>query len=701
MMLLTTSPHLPFSQPEIIFAVVLLIMLLAPLLLDRLKVPDIVGLIIAGVLIGPHGFHILERGEAIDLFGTIGLIYLMFLVGLEVDIIDLKKNKYKSIVLGSLSFLMPLAGATTIAYFFFENDIVGSLLIAAAMASHTLISYPVIDRLGIAKNRSSVISFGATIIVDTAVLLILAFIAGSVKENADIYSRLLLVGSIIVFSFVVLKGIPMITRWFFKKLSVGGSEQYIFILTVVLVTSVMAEIVGIEPILGAFLAGIALNPYIPHISPLMNRVKFIGNTLFIPFFLIGVGMMVNIKDLFSGWDIAVFVLVFFFVASGTKYLAAFITQKIFKFSITERNLIFGLTEARAAATIAVVMVGYNLELVDNTVLNGTVIIILLSSISSSFVTQWAGAKIAEKQNEDENSGEIIHDRILVPISKPETIERSVHLAVLFKNPLSKDAIFPLAVVKDDEHAEREIKKEHSLLQRAVEIGSSTEMKIDPVARVDHDPAAGILRAIKELGINKVLIGWDSKQFSAENFYSTILGKILSKSGQMTIVSKVMHPCNTFKRIFLAVPNNAHLEIGFDEWLNTVKNFSKQIGAVIELFAEKEMADKVVYDLKNSKQSIQVKINIFDDWDDFLVLSGKMKINDLIIFIKARKNTNSFHSAMDVIPEKLIKYHSELSVLFIYPRQEGFGSVSSEKKDGYFKRVLSKVIHPHDHHEKKQ
>jgi Kef-type K+ transport system membrane component KefB len=659
--------------------------------------PSIVGLIVAGVLIGPHGFHILERGEAIELFGTIGLIYLMFLVGLEVDIIDLKKNKNKSILLGSLSFLLPLGASFLTAYFLFDMTAISSLLIASAIASHTLIAYPIVNNLGIAKSRASTISFGATIIVDTAVLLILAFISGSVKDDADMYSRLFLVLSILVFSLVVLKGVPLLTRWFFKNVTTEGSSQYIFILTIVLVTSVLAEFAGIEPILGAFLAGIALNPYIPHVSPLMNRVVFIGNTLFIPFFLIGVGMMVDVGGLFKGWSVAVFVLVFFAIAAGTKYLAAYITQKIYKYSFAERNLIFGLTGARAAATIAVIMVGYNLELVDISVLNGTVIIILLTSLTASMITQSAGTQIAESEKESDHS-QAVHDRILVPIANPKTIDSLIHLAVLFKNRAAKDPIYPLSVVEDNEHTEKKIKKGQSVLQQAVEIGSSTEMTVEPVTRVDHDVASGIIRAVKELSINKVIIGWDSKQLSAETFYDSVLGKILMKSGQMIIVSKIMHPCNTFKRIFLVVPNNAQLESGFYEWIQTIKGFAKQIAATIEIFAEEDLAQQINSELKKTKQAIEVNINHFDDWDDFLVLAGKMKVNDLILFVKARKDSISFHSAMDIIPQKLLKYHAELSVIFIYPHQDYIHSsklnvpADSSKKKPLIKRVISNMLH---------
>jgi len=698
-------PSLPFSQPEIIFAIVLLIMLLAPLLLDKLRVPSIVGLIIAGVLIGPHGFHILERGEAVELFGTIGLIYLMFLVGLEVDIIDLKKNKNKSILLGSLSFLLPLGVSFLAAYYFFDMSFVGSLLVAAAIASHTLIAYPIVNSLGIAKSRASTISFGATIIVDTAVLLMLAFISGSVKDGANIYSRLFLVLSIIVFSLIVLKGIPLLTRWFFKNVTTGGSSQYIFILTIVLVTSVMAEFAGIEPILGAFLAGIALNPYIPHVSPLMNRVVFIGNTLFIPFFLIGVGMMVDVGGLFTGWSVGIFVAVFFAIAAGTKYLAAYITQKVFKYSLAERNLIFGLTSARAAATIAVVMVGYNLELIDISVLNGTVIIILLTSLTASLATQSAGKIIAESEKEDAGGSNSIHDRILIPIANPKTIEGLMHLAFMLKNRFAKDPVYPMSVVGDDEHAETKIKKEHSILQQAVEIGTSIEKNVHPVTRVDHDVASGIIRAAKELSINKIVIGWDGKQLPAETFYDSILGKILNKTSKMIVVSKVLHPCNTFKRIFLAVPNDAQHEPGFYEWIQTIKSFAKQIAASIEIFANEELAQIINYELKKTKQAIKVNIDHFDDWDDFLVLAGRMKANDLIIFIKARKNSISFHSAMDVIPQKLMKYHDDLSVLFIYPHQENIQlnekntQSPTKKKSPLIKRVISNVLHHKNSEEK--
>lgn len=695
MIFLIQQPTLPFSEPEIIFAVVLLIMFFTPLFLERLRIPSIAGLILAGVLIGPYGFYILERGEAIDLFGTIGLIYLMFLVGLEVDIIDLKKNKNRSLILGALSFFFPLILSGLAAYYMFSYSLTTSVLIAAAMASHTLISFPVIARLGITKSRASVISFGATVIVDTAVLLVLAFISGAAEEGSNIYTRLLLVAYIVVFTVLVLKGIPLLARLFFKRMNHTGSLQYIFILTVVFITSVLAEFMKIEPILGAFLAGIALNPYIPHVSPLMNRIKFIGNTLFIPFFLIGVGMMVDLTQLVSNYDLVLFVTVFFILAIAGKYLASFITQKVFRFAACEGLLMFGLTGARAAATIAVVMVGYNLELVGDNVLNGTVIIILLTSILSSMLTQTAGKRIVKYEERNGAFEEDIHDRILVPIANPSTLRCLIHLSVLLRHPLAKDPIFPLSVIENGSDNRKNVRREHSVLAKAEKIGSAAEVNIQAVTRVDNNIAKGIIRAADDLAANKVVIGWDKNQLEAESFSETILGALLRMTDRMLAVSHLLHSCNTFKRIFLVVPNNAHKESGFSEWVQTVRNFAKSISASLELFAEPETADRTEAEFYKGNKNLKIKTHYFDDWNDFLMIAGKMRQNDLIIFVKARRDTLSFHKAMDDIPAKLHKYHEEISFMFIYPHQDIILNDPTErifnpKKDSLLKRMLSRM-----------
>ncbi|HEY4650687.1 MAG TPA: cation:proton antiporter, partial [Pontibacter sp.] len=273
---------LPFEDPVMIFMMVLLIILVAPMILNRLRIPGIVGLIIAGVLVGPNGLNLLMRDASIILFGTVGILYIMFLAGLEVDMIDFKKNKNKSMVFGALTFLIPITVGTLVFYYIMGYEILSAILLSSMFSSHTLIAYPIASRLGLNKNEAVTITIGGTIITDTAVLLVLAVVAGSAEGNIDFFYWIKLAMSLSVFAAVVMFGFPYIARWFFRHIEGEKGAQFIFVLTMVFAAAFLAELAGVEAIIGAFLAGLALNTLIPHTSALMNRIEFVGNNVFIP-----------------------------------------------------------------------------------------------------------------------------------------------------------------------------------------------------------------------------------------------------------------------------------------------------------------------------------------------------------------------------------------------------------------------------------
>ena len=441
---------LPLQNPVLKFSIILFIILFAPLLLNKIRVPQLIGLIIAGAIVGPYGFHLLERESSVVLFGTVGLLYIMFLAGLEIDLGDFKKNKNKSIVFGLYTFLIPMTLGILGGIYVLQFNMMTSVLLASMFASHTLIAYPLISKLGIAKNKVVNITVGGTMITDTLALLVLAVIAGmAVGEiTGDFWIRLGI--SIVIFASIVIFIFPLVGRWFFKNYE-DNISQYIFVLGLVFLASFLAEAAGVEAIIGAFLAGLALNRLIPHTSPLMNRIEFVGNALFIPFFLIGVGMLINFRVFFVDTQTIFVAVVMTVIATGSKFLAAFLTQKTYKFSNAQRDVMFGLSNAQAAATLAAVLVGYEIilgetadgqpiRLLDETVLNGTILMILVTCTIASFVAQRGGAKIAleEMGNEAEPTADTEGgEKILIPVNYPDNIEELINLGITIKSQKTK------------------------------------------------------------------------------------------------------------------------------------------------------------------------------------------------------------------------------------------------------------------------
>ncbi len=551
-MVLLFELTLPLKDPVQVFFVILVIVFLAPLVLNRLKIPSILGLILAGTLVGPHGLGMLESSQT-TLFGTVGLLYIMFTAGLEIDMNDFRKNRHKSIIFGLCTFMIPLTLGTVVCYYLLQYSFRSSFLLASMFSTHTLIAYPLASRLGIIKNEAVTVTVGGTIITDTLALLILAVITGSVKGSLNVAFWLRLVVSMSVFVAIVLWVFPMISRWFFRSVEREGVIQYIYVLLVVFAAAFLAEVAGLEPIIGAFLAGLALNRLIPHTSPLMNRVEFVGNALFIPFFLINVGMLVDLGVLLNGLEALIVASTLIVVALSSKWLAAFAMQKIQGYTVTQRNVIFGMSSAHAAATIAIILIAYNLQLLDENVLNGTILLILVTCLVSSFVTDRAGRKLAIQQSQQPPEHNTYQEKILVPVANPATLEPLIDLAMMLRRPQSEDPVYPLAVVQDDQKAQDNVLMNHKLFENAMKYASASDQALQPIYRVDMNASSGIVRAIKELMITKVVMGWNGKVTASQRIFGSVLDHVLENTEQMVLVTKLLHPINTFRHIVLIAP----------------------------------------------------------------------------------------------------------------------------------------------------
>ncbi|HSP82779.1 MAG TPA: cation:proton antiporter, partial [Gillisia sp.] len=461
---------LPFSNPVLVFSVILLIILISPILFRRLNIPGIIVLIISGIIVGPFGAGLLEQNVAIDLFSKIGLLYIMFIAGLELDMNQFKVNRNKSFLFGGFTFAIPLIIGFPVCYYFLGYDFNASFLTASMFATHTLIAYPIVSRLGVSKNEAVAITVGGTILTDTAVLIILAIIMGNAQEGGltmDFWIRLVI--SLAIFIAIMFFVVPKIAKWFFTKMEKEKHSHYIFVLTVVFLAAFLAELAGIEDIIGAFLAGLALNRLIPHSSALMNRIEFMGNSLFIPIFLLSVGMLVDVRVIFSGYMAIVVALTLSIVAIAGKWLAAFFTQLVFKYTSSQRKIIFGLSSGHAAATLAVILVGFNAGIIDKNILNGTIILILITSIVATFATEKA-AKMLVIESQDSNPEEVKNsesfkmETILIPLANIINFDKLVEFAILIKDKSSENPVSILSVVPNDEQAELNIAQAKTKLE---------------------------------------------------------------------------------------------------------------------------------------------------------------------------------------------------------------------------------------------
>ena len=666
--------NLPWKEPVFVFALILAIILVMPLLMKKIKVPGIVGLIIAGFAIGPKGGGVIEL-ETIRLFSTIGLLYIMFLAGLEIDFRDFQKNRNKSILYGALVFTIPFILGIVSSLYILHLSWLSALLMASMYTTHTLISYPIVSRLGVTKNEAVTVTVGGTIVTDTAALLFLSFITSMVK-GADASSILLKMGiAFAVFLILVMVVFSRIARWFFKNVESEGTSQFVFSLFIVFISAVTAELAGIEAIIGAFLAGLTLNRLIPHSSVLMNRVNFTGNAIFIPVFLLSVGMRLDMSVLVSDWSTWKVIILMLSVAITGKWLAAYIGQKIFKYSVIERNLMFSLSVSKAAVALAVVLTGFELKLFDVSILNGTIVVILVTCLISTFIAENAAKKLAIKELEKMGKDTEGVERILVPIANPANFEQLIDLAILIKNPQSDEPIYPLSVVNDDAESKKRILLNDKLFSNAITHARAAEVKVEVVSRVDLNVAGGIVRAAKDLAISDVIIGWNGKANAIDFFFGNIMSQLLQNSPQTVMISKVLQPINTFWSIHVVVPLNAELESGFNHWLLKLIRLTGQLGARLVFYIVENDA-KHWRKILTSYKLPQADFKNLVDWEAFETLSNTLADNDLLLIVSARPHTLSYSKYMERLPRVLSDKFENTSFVILFPEQaadtEGVG-----------------------------
>ena len=416
---------LPITDPTWIFFVVLGVILFTPMLLERLRIPSIVGLIVVGVVIGPHGVHLLNRDASFEIFGKVGLYYIMFMASLGMNLTDVMRHRYVALSFGLISFALPFALGLGVNVWALGMSLPAGVLVASMYAAHTLLTYPVVMRWGLSKHRSVGIAVGATIITNILTLLVLAIVGGAYKPDGEGFNFLLLGARLLALSAGIVVVFPWICRRFFRRFD-DNVVQYIFVLTLVFLGAGLMEWVGMEGILGAFLVGLALNREIPPAGPLMNHIDFVGNALFVPYFLIGVGMIINVQAMASDYSIFVTAGVMIVTGAAGKILAAH-GIRLMGFSAGEAQLVSGLSTARAAATLAIALVGYEIILPDGSrllgddIINAAMFLILGSCIVASTLTDRAARKIVLSGEAAQEDASADKDSIIVALSYPNML----------------------------------------------------------------------------------------------------------------------------------------------------------------------------------------------------------------------------------------------------------------------------------------
>ncbi|MDE6207941.1 MAG: cation:proton antiporter [Muribaculaceae bacterium] len=670
------------TQPVQIFFIVLVIILFAPLLLNKLKIPHIIGMIVAGIVIGPYGFNVLDNDSSFALFGQVGLLYLMFLAGLEIDMYHLRLNLRRGLIFGILTLVVPLVMGVLSSMYLLGLDPVTSFLLGAMYASHTLLAYPVVARLGITRSPAVIIAVVGTIIAVIGALLVLAAAVSVRREGYfNIGAIGLLMLKLVLWVAALLYIYPRITRYFFKKYS-DKVLQYVFVLVLVFFAACTAQLIGLEPVLGAFFAGLLLNRYIPVASPLMSSIEFVGNALFIPFFLISVGMMINV-GVFGDTRTLGVAAIMLVVALASKWLPAWIAQRIIGLNADSRRVMFGLTTAHTAVALAVVAVGYRLEMFDERILNSTIAVILVTCALAPLITAGAAArlKVEMVDNGVDSSPAPKNQRnnnTLIGIANPVTAAPLVEMAVLMRNTRGTHHFYALHVRNDNTLKSKALS--YNSMEAARKTGAAADTEIEILDRYDLNTVTGVLNAIEERDITEILLGMHRRQTVVDSFFGVKVEQLLRATNKMIILSRCFIPAGTITRVVVWVPPGAQYETGFNRWVRALSRLTRQVGCRIIFCCPGELQPLIRGVIYSENYGIRCEFRTTEGWDDLILLSNTIQDDDLFVVVGARGQSVSYHPEMAELPSFLQRYFAQHNLMMIYPEQFGEAPVLTSFTD---------------------
>ena len=679
--MLNLTHYFPITDPTLIFFVVLLIVLFAPIIMGKLRIPHIIGMVLAGIVVGKYGLNILERDSSFELFGKVGLYYIMFLAALEMDMEGMKKNKSRLLIYGLLTCFIPFTLTYLMSIHLLHYSAKASLLLSCIMASNTLIAYPIVSRYGLQQKPSVTLSVGSSMLSLLIALVILAGLVASFGEHDGVLFWVFFAAKFAAYCGFMIFLIPRLTRWFLRRYS-DAVMQFIFVMAMLFMSAALSQIVGIEGVFGAFFAGLILNRYIPHISPLMNRLEFIGNALFIPYFLIGVGMLINVNLLFQGGHIlwVIFCIVFF----GTlgKAIAAYAACLGFRLPLSSGHMMFGLTSAHAAGSIAMVMVGMNIligpntYLVNDDMLNGVVIMILFTCIISSLLTDWSSQKniLRDKElpeAEDEKKGN--DEKILIPVRYPEYADSLMDLALLVRNQKLNRGLVCLNVVYDDKDMRYNQEQGRQLLDHCSQLAAATDVMTQTQVRIAANIANGIKHAFNEFQCSEIIIGMHMHPERSPKFWGEFHQSLFNGLSRQIIMARVIQPLNTIRRIQVAVPSRAEFEPGFYRWLERLSRMAGNLDCRIQFHGRTETLALINEYIQNRHHEVRADYALMNHWNEMPQLAAQISNDHMLVVITARKGTVSYKTALERLPEEITRFFSGTNLMIIFPDQHGDSS----------------------------
>ena len=665
------QPSLPVEEPVIVFALALTTFLLAPMLIERAGLPGIVGIVLVGAVLGPNGAGVLALTDAIVLLGNVGLVYLLFTVGLELDLRGFAAAPENAALFGLTSFFLPFGIGSTAGIYVLGLDPWASFLLAAVFSSHTLLAYPVVNRLDVTKNRAVTAVFGGILFTDTLALVALAIVLG----QADGELTFGLFGQVFSAIVVLFAGVwfllPPVARWFFRNTSQESYFEFLLVAAAIFAAASFAEVLGLSDILGAFVAGIALNRLVSRGGTLMNRIEFVGNALFVPFFLLYVGMLVDPGVILDGPRTLIVAGTIIAVMLITKVAAAGVVSAVQGYDRDEFGVITGLSVGQAAAALAITLVGFDAGLLGSDVLNAVVLMMLVAAVVSPWLTERYATRLALGGDVEPGETGEFDPRILLPLSMDADRQRPLlELAFALKDELAESPVHLLTVVQPDGSGGEEtvLAEAEESLDAAAGIADAAEVPVRTETRVNHSIASGIVRASTETRADAILIGWDARRSLSNRAFGSIIDQVLGRTSVPVLVSRLGHPINTTERIFVVTPPGVDHHEGFYESVHVVKRLAEKLGAELHVYVVGDNPRQYERLFGMVDPELEGTFEGIGNWSALeSLLRQRTDADDLVMPISPRQGSVGWDSRLATLPRTLADLPPH-SFIIVTPRQ---------------------------------
>ncbi|WP_088243054.1 cation:proton antiporter [Calothrix rhizosoleniae] len=555
------------KEPISPFVILLLVILVIPILFEKLRLPGLVGLVCSGVALGPFGANLLPHTQSpmMNLLSEIGLFYLMFVAGLEIEIKQFRSYKNRFLGFGSLTFAVPLMVGILIGYLFGFNWN-QAILIGSVLASHTILAYPILNRLGIARNEVVNVTTGATVVTNIGAVLLLAICVANRGDSFNFWQLINLINALMIYCLIVLVGLDCLGKEFFRRSGEDEGNQFLFVLWTVFLAAAGAQLIGVEKIVGAFLAGLTVHNVIGS-GPVKEKVIFLGSALFIPIFFVNLGLLVNINTLMTSMSMVWFTI---FVIVGliiSKLIAALLAKLVYRYNWQEMLTMWSLSVPQVGVTLAATLVGYRSGLLDINLFNSMIILVIVTCILGPLITNQVavGLRTAPTPEPEltasaypvpkENGNPFT---IVVPIYNPQTQQYLIEMAALLAHQ-THGQIIPLAIATaaaqmDAPQLENSLHRSEQLLAKAVGLSQVLDVEAKPLLRIDDAFAQGISRAAREQKANLIVMGWGKRTGLRARLFGNVIDSVIWSSHCPVAVTRLVESPQKIQRILVPVEN---------------------------------------------------------------------------------------------------------------------------------------------------